>query len=85
MPTHSAVSEYRKRVKYSFCKGLTSKRCSKRRGCAYANKGTKRKFCRKKRNTRRIRVRKLSSSSRSFASAKSRKSSSNSFYSAKSA
>ena len=85
MPTQSAVGEYRKRVKFSFCKGLTRKRCSKRRGCNYACKGTKRKFCRKKRNTRRIRVRKLSSSSRSFASAKSRKSSSASFYSAKSA
>ena len=52
-PSPETRKLYRMRIKRSLCKGKKSKKCNKLKGCKYASKGTKRKFCRKKRNTRR--------------------------------
>ena len=41
---------YRARIKKSLCKGKQGKKCTKVKGCKIA-KGSKRSFCRKKRNT----------------------------------
>ena len=38
---------YRDRIKKSLCRGKTAKKCKKVKGCKYASKGTKRRFCRK--------------------------------------
>ena len=54
MPSKSAVTVYRKRVKSSKCRGLRGRTCNKRPGCKSA-RGTKRSFCRKSGNTRRLR------------------------------
>ena len=51
--SNSAILEYRKRVRSSKCRSLSSRKCSEKPGCKYANKGKTRKFCRKSRNTRR--------------------------------
>lgn len=45
---------YRSRSKRSICKKVKSyRKCKRLTGCKYTSKGTKRKFCRKKHNTRR--------------------------------
>lgn len=45
---------YRSRSKRSLCKKAKSyRKCNRLTGCKYTSKGTKRKFCRKKHNTRR--------------------------------
>lgn len=54
MPSRSALTVYRKRVKSSSCRGLRGRTCDKRPGCKSA-RGTKRSFCRKSGNTRRLR------------------------------
>ena len=54
MPSKSAKMEYRRRVKSSSCRGLRGRTCSKKPGCKSAS-GTKRTFCRKKHNTKRLR------------------------------
>lgn len=41
---------YRARIKKSLCKGKQGKKCTKVKGCKIA-KGSKRSFCRKKKNT----------------------------------
>ena len=40
---------YRARIKKSLCKGKQGKKCTKVKGCKIA-KGSKRSFCRKKKN-----------------------------------
>ena len=45
----SAKKTYRKRIKSSMCRGKTGRKCTKVKGCKIA-KGTKRSFCRKKKN-----------------------------------
>ena len=52
MPRSSALRAYRKRVKTSACRGLQRRTCKGKSGCKYSS-GSKRKFCRKSRNTRR--------------------------------
>ena len=54
-PRHSAVLEYRKRIKTSECRKLSESKCGfRKRTCKYT-KGKKRQFCRKLKNaTRRI-------------------------------
>ena len=54
MPSRSAVAAYRMRIKSSACRGLRGRTCNKRPGCKSAS-GTKRSFCRKSKNTRRLR------------------------------
>lgn len=54
MPSTSARTVYRKRVKASGCRGLRGRTCAKKPGCKSA-RGTKRSFCRKSSNTRRLR------------------------------
>ena len=45
---------YRSRSKRSLCKkAKTYRKCNRLTGCKYASKGTKRRFCRKRHNTRR--------------------------------
>jgi len=48
----SVLKTYRKRVSNSRCRKLGKRTCRKTSGCKYA-RGTKRRFCRKKSNTRR--------------------------------
>ena len=55
MSTKSARVHYRHRVKSSGCRGLRGRTCAKKSGCKYASKGTKRSFCRRSSNTRRLR------------------------------
>ncbi len=55
MPTSSARQHYRRQVKSSSCRGIRGRTCAKKPGCTYASKGSKRQFCRKSRNTRRLR------------------------------
>uniref|UniRef100_A0A6C0B0Q7 Uncharacterized protein n=1 Tax=viral metagenome TaxID=1070528 RepID=A0A6C0B0Q7_9ZZZZ len=52
MPRSSALRAYRKRVKGSACRGLKRRTCKGKSGCKYVS-GSKRRFCRKGRNTRR--------------------------------
>ena len=40
---------YRKRVKYSQCRGKRGRTCNKTKSCKYAS-GKKRSFCRRKKN-----------------------------------
>ena len=45
---------YRSRSKRSLCrKAKTYRKCNRLTGCKYSSKGTKRRFCRKRHNTRR--------------------------------
>ncbi len=48
----SAKRSYRRRVKASACRGMRGRTCNKTAGCKFA-RGSKRSFCRKRRNTRR--------------------------------
>ena len=54
MATKSMLKTYRKRVKSSSCRGLRGRTCAKRPGCKSA-RGTKRSFCRTKKNATRRR------------------------------
>lgn len=54
MPSKSAKMEYRRRVKSSSCRGKSVRKCYATSGCKPAS-GTKRTFCRKKHNTKRLR------------------------------
>lgn len=53
MPSTSSLKLYRSRVKRSLCRKAKKsvKRCRRIQGCKFVS-GTKRRFCRKKRNTR---------------------------------
>ena len=50
----SAKRSYRRRVKASACRGMRGRTCNKTAGCKYVS-GSKRSFCRKSKNTRRVR------------------------------
>lgn len=55
MPSTSARQDYRRRVRSSACRGLRGRTCNNKPGCSYTSKGTKRSFCRKSHNTKRLR------------------------------
>ena len=51
MPSRRRLTTYRKRLAKSHCRTLRGRTCKKTKGCKYAS-GTKRRFCRKTKNTR---------------------------------
>ena len=61
----SARRTYRKRVKSSKCRRKGPAACRGASGCKYAA-GKKRSFCRKTKNTRRVRKRKSSSTKKRY-------------------